>query len=356
MNNIHGKIEYSELKDGLSGLIRTRNEAPLLGPCIDSCINALDELLVVCFDCTDNTLEILEEKKRQYPDKLRVFEYNHEVLAFDLTQEEFEFAKTLPDDSPRLYCNLCNWGMSKARYKYLTKIDSDQLYFADELKKWRDVCSRDIQMKWHISFVFGWLFMVYFSLYRRMSLQVGKPCLWMIPDWFVKLLFKPYSDYSKWMLQRGKVLIALSGVNVFKDNRWYVTFDGVNIHPPYNGEGDTVIFKISNQAYWSKYYRNRIPYSVTEVFINTSCRKLMFTYPMWFHLHANRKYCCNKVKKMKDEHPECFMPIEDFPSMTYREVLNKMDKKAHTLYQMTLFALIHKIGVSRIKKHLDLLS
>ena len=42
--------------------------------------------------------------------------------------------------------------------------------------------------------------------------------------------------------------------------------------------------------------------------------------------------------------------------MTYREVLNKMDKKAHTLYQMTLFALIHKIGVSRIKKHLDLLS
>ena len=189
-----------------------------------------------------------------------------------------------------------------------------------------------------------------------MSLQVGKPCLWMIPDWFVKLLFKPYSDYSKWMLQRGKVLIALSGVNVFKDNRWYVTFDGVNIHPPYNGEGDTVIFKISNQAYWSKYYRNRIPYSVTEVFINTSCRKLMFTYPMWFHLHANRKYCCNKVKKMKDEHPECFVPIEDFPSMTYREVLNKMDKKAHTLYQMTLFALIHKIGVSRIKKHLDLLS
>ena len=109
MNNIHGKIEYSELKDGLSGLIRTRNEAPLLGPCIDSCINALDELLVVCFDCTDNTLEILEEKKRQYPDKLRVFEYNHEVLAFDLTQEEFELAKTLPNDSPRLYCNLCNY-------------------------------------------------------------------------------------------------------------------------------------------------------------------------------------------------------------------------------------------------------
>ena len=83
-----GMNSTQERKDGLSGLIRARNEAPLLGPCIDSCINALDELIVVCFDCTDNTLEILEQKKLQYPDKLRVFEYNRKVLAFNLTKEE----------------------------------------------------------------------------------------------------------------------------------------------------------------------------------------------------------------------------------------------------------------------------
>lgn len=348
--------DICERKDGLSGLIRTRNEASLLGPCIDSCIDALDELIVICFDCTDNTLEVLEEKRRQYPDKLRVFEYNHKVLAFDLTQEEFELAKALPDDSPRLYGNLCNWGKSKARYKYLTKIDADQLYFADELKKWRDVCSGAVQLKWRISFIWGWLFMMYFSLYRRVSLRSGKPCLWMIPDWLVRILFKSYSDYSKWMLQRGKVLIALSGVNVFKDDRWYVTFDGVNIHPPYNGEGDTVIFKISDHTYWGKYYReDRKPYSVTEVLVDTLNRKRMFSYPVWFHVHANRKYCCDKVKKMKDEHPECFVPIEDFPNMTYRQVLDKMDKKAHTLFQMTLFALIHKIGQDVLRKHIEVL-
>lgn len=81
----------------------------------------------------------------------------------------------------------------------------------------------------------------------------------------------------------------------------------------------------------------------------------MFTYPMWFHLHANRKYCCDRVKKVKDGHPECFVPVEDFPSMTYREVLGKMDKKAHTLFQMTLFALIHKIGKEVIRKHICIL-
>lgn len=349
-----GMNENPDLKDGLTGLIRTRNEAPLLGACIDSCIGSLDELIVVCSDCTDNTLEILEDKKRQYPDKLRIFEYNLNVLSFDLTKEEFEYAKSLPDDSPRLYANLCNFGLSKARYKYVTKIDADQLYFADELKKWRDVCSGDIQMKWHVGFIFGCFFMLYYSLYRRMSLMFGRPCLWMIPDWFVKLFFKSYTCYSQWMLQRGKALIALSGVNVFSDDRWYVTFDGINIHPPYNGEGDTVIFKVSDRTYWSRYLRDRIPYSVTEVF-NSPCRKLMFTYPMWFHLHANRKYCCDRVKKVKDEHPECFVPIEDFPSMTYREVLGKMDKKAHTLFQMTLFALIHKIGKEVIRKHICIL-
>lgn len=347
--------KIADRKNGLSGLIRTRNEASLLAPCIDSCIGALDELIVVCSDCTDKTVEILKKKKQQYPDKLKFFEYNRNVLSFDLTKEEFEYAKKLPDDSPRLYANLCNFGLSKTSYKYVTKIDADQLYFSDELKQWRDVCSGTVRVKWSIRFVLGWFFMIYFSVYRRLSLKCGRPCLRVLPDWLVTLFFKQYSDYSKWLLQRGKVLIALSGVNVFKDDRWYVTFDGVNIHPPYNGEGDTVIFKVSDKTYWNRYYTNRVPYSVTEVF-NSPCRKLMFTYPMWFHLHANRERCWEKVKKMKDEHPERFVPIEDFPNMTYRQVLAKMDRKAHTLFQMTLFALVHKIGKKRIGRHMDLLT
>ena len=301
-------IKNMELKDGLSGLMRTRNEAQLLEACIDSCIGSLDELIVVCSDCTDNTLEVLERKRLQYPDKLRVFEYNHKVLSFDLTQEEFEYAKTLPDDSPRLYCNLCNFGLSKVRYKYVTKIDADQLYFADELKKWRDVCSRDIQVNWHIGFIWGWLFMMYFTLYRRLSARRGKPYLWMVPDWLVKMFFKYYHEYSKWRLQQGKACIALSGLNV---------------------------------------------YSVTEKFNNPY--KVMFTFPVWFHLHANRKRCWSKVKKMKDEHPECFVPIKEFPAMSYKNVYDKMDKKAHTLFQMTLFALIHKVGGGVLKKHINIL-
>lgn len=348
-----GMNSICERKDGLSGLMRIKDEASFIEGCIDSCIDALDELIIVYNDCTDDTPKIVEKKRMQYPDKIKAYAYNYGVLSHNLTREEFEYAKNLPDDSPRLHCNQCNFALSKASYKYAVKIDADQLYFADELKKWRDICSETIQVEWHISFILGWLFMMYFTAYRRLSFKCGKPCLWMIPDWLVRRWFKYYHKYSQWRLQRGKACIALSGLNVFKDDRWYVPFDGVNIHPPYNGEGDTVIFKISNGTYWRRHCSDKKTYSVTENFYHPY--KMMFTYPVWIHLHANRKYCCDKVKRMKDEHPECFVPIEDFPSMTYREVLDKMDKKAHTLFQMTLFALIHKIGTYMLRRHFYLL-
>ena len=50
------------LNDGLSGFIRAKNEARFLSLCIDSCIDSLDELIVVYNDCSDDTEKILDEK------------------------------------------------------------------------------------------------------------------------------------------------------------------------------------------------------------------------------------------------------------------------------------------------------
>ena len=190
------------------------------------------------------------------------------------------------------------------------------------------------------------------SLYRRVSMRCGRPCLWLMPDWLVRLAKRPYAYYSMWLLQRRKACIAISGANVFKDDRWYIPFDGVNVHPPYNGAGDHLIFPVSEETCFRKmvYTSN---HTVVEWF---DCPlKMMFAGPVWFHLHANRDSCWSRVRKTKDEHPECFVPVEDFPDMTYRQVLDKMDKKAHTLFQMTLFALVHKIGKDRIGGHIGLL-
>lgn len=341
-----------ELKDGLSGLMRIKNEASFIEGCITSCIDALDELIIVYNDCTDHTPAIVEQMCKQYPNKIKAFAYDYNILSHNLSKEDFDVAINLPEDSPRLHSTQCNFALSKANYKYAVKIDVDQLYFVDELKEWRNVCSSETQIVWHFSFILGWLFMMYFSVYRRLSALLKKPCLWMLPDKLFYLLTPHYIDYAKWRLKKGTSAIALSGFNVFKDDKWYIPFDGVNIHPPYNGEGDTLIFKISEKT---RFFRqvNFSSQTVTEYFYNPY--KVMFAGPIWFHLHANRECCWKKVKKVKDEFPGLFVPVENFPLMTYREVHHKIDKKSHTLFQRTLFVFVHKIGINKIINHLYLL-
>ena len=53
---------------------------PIIWTCIDSCIDALDELVIVHHDCTDDTPQILRSKQKQYPDKIKIYEYQPYVL------------------------------------------------------------------------------------------------------------------------------------------------------------------------------------------------------------------------------------------------------------------------------------
>lgn len=342
-------------KNGLSGFIRAKNEARFLSLCIDSCIDALDELVVVYNDCLDDTESILVEKLKQYPDKLKIYSFNHNILSHNLSKEEFEYAISLPEDSLRLHSTQCNYALSKVSYKYAMKIDPDQVYFSDEMKKWRDVCRTDKLIHWKFKFILGWIFMMYISVYRRVSSRIGRPYLWMIPDGLVKFFQVSYSEYIQWKLQKGTVAISFSGVNLFYDDGWTVPFDRYNVHPPYNGEGDTLLFCVSDATYFIKAYdKNRRPYTVVEQF-NHPYKVVMADDPIWFHLHANRLYCYDKVKKTKEEHPELFISPDVFVNMKYEDIHNKMDLKVPNLFQRILFALVHKMGVQTIKKHLYLL-
>lgn len=347
--------DFSNLKDGLSGIIRAKNEGRFIEGCIDSCIDALDELIICYNDCTDGTPEIVERKRQQYPEKIKVYPYNNNVLSHNLTREEFEYASKLPKDSPRLHCNQCNFALSKVSYKYAVKIDPDQVYFADEIKKWRDVCSKNTAIRWNVTFIMGWLFMMYISAYRRLSVRLGFPCLWMIPNWLVSDLKNCYVNYIKWRLQRESVAVSFSGVNLFYDGSWSIPFDRYNVHPPYNGEGDTLLFRVSDKTYFVRYNKDKLPYAVVESFVHPY-KIVIAGDPVWFHLHANRDYCYYKVKQVKEEHPEWFVPVNDFLKMSYQDVLKKTSDKVPTLFQKILFALVHKMGMKTIKEHCGLLN
>lgn len=342
------------LLPGLSGFVRARNEGRFLGSCIDSCINALDELVVVYNDCTDDTEDVLIQKQKQYPNKIRIFRYEHKVMVNNLSKDEYDFVKALPDNDPRLFATQCNYALDQLSYEFAIKIDPDQIYFEDVLQKFRDVCLRRTVYRTYPKLIIGWMFRAYISLYRRLSAQIGSPCSWMLAGWMESLFFDSFSQYCFYSLQQRNTAISFSGVNVFYDGQWTIPHDGINIHPPYNGEGDLLLFPVSDQNRFVRRLVDQKTYAVWEAFHNT-CRIITWVHPIWFHFHANRPYCFKKILETKRKHPEWFMEPRLFCGMRYSMVHNNLNKKSHSAYQRTLWGIIHTFGKNETLSHLFLL-
>ena len=342
------------MKAGISGILRAKNEGNFIGSCIDSCIDSLDELVIVYNDCTDDTERIIQQKASQYPDKIKALPYNHNVMVTNLSKEQFEYVSGLPEGALQLHATQCNYALDACSYEYAMKIDPDQIYFTDELSRLRLICKSKAP-KFSISIVFGWMVMVYISIYRRISAWRGKPCLWMLSLAKVFPFFSNcYSKYCIRQLKIKKAALSLSGINVFYDGIWSIPFDGINIHPPYNGEGDTLLFAITDNTSFKKRCRDKVPYAVIESF-DHQYKVLTWLSPIWFHFHANRPYCADKVYKAKTEHPEWFVEPGVFAEMSYKDVHNMMNHKSHTLFQRTLFGIIHTFGRKHLKPHLYML-
>ena len=347
-------MDIESRKEGLSGIMRVKNEGRSVGECIDSVIDALDELIVVYNDCTDDTESILCKKVEQYGDKIKIYPFNHDLLVTNLTLEQYEYAVSLPEDSPRLHCTQCNFALDQSTYKYAVKIDPDQLYFVDEVRKWRDAClGKDVSINL-LQVVVARLFRLWISFYRRMSSVTGKVCSYLMPDWLVKICEKSYFAYGRNQLYKGEISIAWSGINVFvEDGEIFIPFDFRNVHPPYNGEGDLVLFKISSKTRFGRYLVPGDKTKVLEYFNNPY--PMFFSGLTWFHLHANRDYCFANVSKMRHENPDLFVRVDDFVNFSYNDSLKKMKNGVPTLFQRTLFLFIHKIGMSAVRRNLPLL-
>lgn len=343
------------LKPGLTGLIRAKNEGLFIEGCIESIINAIDELIVVYNDCTDNTESILQKLKLKYPDKLKIYPYNHNILSHNLSRQEFEYAKSLPDDSNRLHCNQCNYALLHASYTHAMKIDPDQIYFENRIKKWSEVCKGNFQRPSIIDTICGFAMTYYISLYRRISSFMHKPLYFMVSKRILQKFLEQYERFQYDRLFKGKAAISVSGVNLFWDNKWYIPFDKYNTHPPYNGECDTLLFKTSESTHFERLCINHTPYRIIERFKHPY-KILLSPYPIWFHLHANRSYCAAKVRAVKDIHPQLFIEPEDFLKLSYKEVLNIFGKRKDRLYQRILFAIVHQLGNHTITQNIHLLS
>ncbi len=197
---------------GVSGILNTRTDSSTIAACIDSCIDALDEL-VITYNCPfdkhlDNTLEILKAKKAQFPEKINLMEYH---APFDCTIDQGEkMGDYLYKTGIHTQANMHNLGMQRARFSHYCRIDGDQIYFPTYLKKICDSIRNDSE----IVDVFG-------NSVANDNEQV-------MPSY------------------------NLSMINIFPhEGQWYVSTDSQKQRDSFSGCGDHVIHKISSQTMYA---------------------------------------------------------------------------------------------------------
>lgn len=337
-------------KKGISGIMRVKNDAKFIERCVESCINALDELVIVYNDCSDDSSTIIEKMRERYPEKIKTSEYPYKVYGANLNEEEYNIAKNLKVHSPHLLCNYYNYALSFATYTHAIKIDADQIYSEELLKQWTEHCKTTNAKHMTAKILVGMAFQRYFSLYRWLSVRSRKR-IHLMPSWLCRTVSDCYRKYALWLFKNDKACLSLSGLNIVEteSQERYVsmgmTSSPVNILPPFNGEGDHVIFKISDstryQPFEMQHYNQQrsSSYSIIEEFVHPY--RIVPVGFAWIHISAMRDNIVSAVNETMAEHPEKFIEINEFEKTSFKKISEIADKKMFSLFQRTLFSFIY---------------
>lgn len=341
-------------KLGLSGLMRVKNDAQTLSQSIDSCVDALDELIITYHECTDESVQIIERKKLQYPEKILVIPYPYHIKGgYGTTVEEYEYAKTLPIGHPQLLATYYNNALQYVNYKYVMKIDADQIYFTEALKKLRDSIVNGVNQN-GLARQCGKL--VYLFCQKRGTKRLWSK--WHLVHWLqyivVPMFRKQYVDYAVSELLKGKGYLSLSGVNVLRyNNRWYspVTFS------PYNGFGDHVVFVADEKTEFFPF--DCRPSSGKRTLMDSRKNVLIeyLDYPKqkniyllgfyWFHLKAMKD---DRFVSDLTMHTDELLPVDHLGNVSFNRLLSLMDKSRDDYFiKRNFHNFVHNLDKKSIK-------
>lgn len=344
---------------GLSGLMRVKNEASFLERCVESCINALDELIIVYNDCTDGSDIIIKRLESAYPGKIKAYEYPHHIYGVGLTSEEYALAKSLPEDSVHLLCNYYNFALSKVSYQYAIKIDADQIYFSEVLQYYRNICKGNLSGCSFLYRILGQMFQIYLSTFRRLSVETNR-VLPLMPRFLAQGFSKIYRNYAIYQFLKGRACLSFSGLNVIEEKEKTFVSLGLkneifNILPPFNGEGDHVIFKVTPEVYYKRFempYYSQLrstSYSIIEEFVHPY--RIMPVGFLWKHINAQSPEYRSEVELARKTFPSRYQIVEDFLNMKWRDILSDTDSNMFTVFQRALFAFVFQAYGNELKEH-----
>lgn len=344
---------------GISGILRVKNDAEFLSDCIESCIQCLDELIIVYNDCTDNSPDIIEEKKKKYSSKIKVFEYKSFLYSGNLTEGEYINAKSMSYNSIHMLSNYCNYALSKCNFKYIMKIDADQIYYTPKLKKICDSYRSIEKVKFNIKEIalFCWV-LSFFIFGSKFKIK--------IPLKKTSLIFDSYFSTVLKLIVKYKLSISLSGINVwFYKNELYIPLgkhikESIDILPPYNGVGDTSVFELTNKTYFipfdSVLYNkmNNRNYSIIEKLIGV--RNMIPVGVCWIHLNANRKNIIKQQISNFENYNNCYDRINIFVKNKFEYYNSKIDNKVFNRRNKIIFSFLHYGISNRMLEYFESLS
>ena len=341
-------------KVGLSGLMRVKNDAQTLAQSIDSCIDALDELIITYHECTDGSAQIIENKKRQYPNKILVIPYPYHVIGVEATEEEYEYAKTLPFGHPQLLATYYNNALQYVNYKYVVKIDADQIYFTQALSDLRNHILKGVHQNKLARFFGKFINKVFCQGRGRKRLWSKWHPLHYLQYIFVPLFRKQYVKFAISELLKGNGYLSLSGVNVLRiKNQWY---SPVTLWP-YNGIGDHLVFEADEKTeFFPSDFR---PSSGKRTLVDPSKNVLIewFNHPKersifllgfyWFHLKAMKD---SRFVSDLTMHMDELLPVDHLGNVSFNRLLSLMDKSRDDyFFKRNFHNFVHNLDKKSIK-------
>ena len=347
----------------VAGILRVKNDGMFIERCIESCIDALDELIVVYNDCTDNSVAEIDKMVARYPNKIKRYEYPHRILGMNITREEYEVAKNLPEGHPSLISTYNNFALGKVTCDYAVKIDADQIYFTEQMKKWCDFVRECKPQKKTLGVIIGKIFSKYISGYWILSTKYGK-IVHLLPTWLLRIFYPAYISYAKYLFSYDKAMLGLSGINVLETDETLISaghsLDGFKSLPSFNGCGDTVIFKMNCNPRFEKFI---IPeynppytkmYSVVEAFHLPL--KIMYIGYFWKHLSIMRPGLVDKALALHQADDGAYLPSCKFKKIGYSKIVKQASGCIFPLDQKILFQFVYKANKRQLFDSLEKLA
>ena len=182
--------------------------------------------------------------------------------------------------------------------------------------------------------LFGKVFQYYLSAYRYISLKIGS-VIPMMPSWLLKMAYPAYIEWAKYAFSHDEAAMALSGVNVLETDKTLVSMghpsDILLMLPPFNGVGDTIMFRMSDKVHFRKVIMDEYNaddadrFIVAEEFVHPY-RSITFVGYFWKHLRTMRPGVREAALRAYSHDKAAFLDIDSFRELSYRDILKNSPK------------------------------